>query len=133
MDRIDPIGEWVEEFRFARLQALILTIALKWAAGKKPIEPVDVLDFMPDWIGEKEPKKQTVAQMKNILLSFAKQQNKRVAAQAKIKDKRSNNAEHRINDRRARNEAKRNNPSRTSNDEHVKGDQRGGGEGNKET
>ena len=92
MDRIDPIGEWVEEFRFARLQSLILTIALKWAAGKKPVDPVDVLDFMPDWLGEKEPKKQTVEQMKTILLGLAKHQNKKVATQAKIKERRNKHA-----------------------------------------
>jgi len=119
MDRIDPIGEWVEEFRFARLQGLILTIALKWAAGKKTVEPVDVLDFMPDWMGDKEPKKQTAAQMKEILLGFAKQQNKKVATQAKIKERRQTNAKHRINDSGARDEVKRNNPSREGYDKHV--------------
>jgi hypothetical protein len=124
MDKIDPIGEWVEEFRFARLQALILTIALKWAAGKKPVDPVDVLDFMPDWIGEKEPKKQTVTQMKDILLGLAKEQNKKVANQARIKEKRKQHGEHsRINISRTRNEVKRNNPSREGNDKYVKGDQ----------
>lgn len=125
MDRIDPIGEWVEEFRFARLQGLILTIALKWAAGKKPIEPVDVLDFMPDWIGEKEPKKQTVAQMKDILMSFAKHQNKKVAAQAKIKERQKRNAEHRVNDSGTRNEVKRGHSGREGYDKHVTGDKSG--------
>jgi hypothetical protein len=132
MDRIDPIGEWVEEFRFARLQSLILTIALKWAAGKNSVDPVDVLDFMPDWLGEREPKKQTVAQMKDILLGLAKEQNKRVANQAKKKIKQLPNAKHRINDSRARNEVKRSDPSRESHDEHVKRDQSRDGKDHKE-
>ena len=52
--------------------------------GSKP-KLSSPLDFIIDWTGDKvyEPKTQSVEEMKQMLMSFAKSQNKRVAAQDK--------------------------------------------------
>lgn len=83
-DRIDPVGSWRDDFMIATFESLILNIVQQLYA-KKGTTPIvtSPLDFMPDWLGEKErgPKKQSVEEMKQILLSFAKQQNKEVDRQ----------------------------------------------------
>jgi len=82
-DKIDPIGTWRDDFRFAKLTALIQNIVntLYCEKGKEPIL-VSIIDEMPDWLDEKETsidKKQSVEEMKGILLSIANTQNKREA------------------------------------------------------
>ena len=80
-DRIDPIGEWVKDFRFAVLDSLIINIVQKLfpkkGATAKDINPIE---FMPDWLGERGEVKeaQTVGEMKDILFGIAKAQNKKV-------------------------------------------------------
>jgi hypothetical protein len=80
-DKIDPIGTWREDFRGAKLESLIINIVQQLYA-KKGHSPVitTAAEFMPDWTGGKkvEPKKQSVEEMKSILMSFAKKQNKSV-------------------------------------------------------
>lgn len=81
-DKIDPIGTWREDFRTAELISLIVNIVSKLYA-KKGHTPKDTnpIDFMPDWIGEKEEEQgQTTEQMKEILLAFAATHNKKVGS-----------------------------------------------------
>lgn len=78
-NRLEPIGNWTDDFRFARLMSMIMNIVKsiwgKKGSSKKMSKPSD---FMPDWEGKyKEPKKQTVDQMKNILLGIASQSKKK--------------------------------------------------------
>ena len=63
-----------------------LTISIH---GKKGAKHTEVTDFMPDWGGEKgkEPKKQSVEDMKEMLLGIAQAQNKKV-----VQDKRASKA-----------------------------------------
>ena len=81
-DRIDPIGSWREDFRLAKIECLITNIVQQLYAKKGSTPKITTpLDFMVDWIGEKgetEPKKQSVEDMKSILLGIAKSQNKKV-------------------------------------------------------
>jgi hypothetical protein len=86
-NKIDPIGEWRNDFRGAKLESLIINIVQQLYAkkGHSPIVTTPI-DFMPDWLGEKEigPKKQSVEEMKEILLSFARRQNKEVERQGSM-------------------------------------------------
>lgn len=83
-DKIDPIGTWREDFRTAELVSLIVNIVSKLYAkeGHTPKETTP-LDFMPDWLGEKEKQGQSVDQMKEILMGFAKEQNKKVVRETR--------------------------------------------------
>ena len=85
-NKIDPIGSWVEDFRGAKLESLIVNIVqqLYCKQGHQPVI-TSPLDFMPDWLGERkvESKKQSVEEMKQILTSFARRQNAKVEAQNK--------------------------------------------------
>ena len=81
-DKLDPIGEWRDDYRWATLFAQ-LTNLITWAHAKKPTKHT-ALDFMPNWTGEEqEPVKQSVEQIKEALLAFAKTHNKKEAIQAK--------------------------------------------------
>ena len=78
MDRLDPIGSWRDDYRMSYLAALITNLAIR-INGKKGAKLSEVKDFMLDW--GKEPgeiMKQSTDEMKNLLLSFAKSQNKRI-------------------------------------------------------
>jgi hypothetical protein len=87
-DRLDPIGTWRDDFRMAYLAAQMtnLTIAVH---GKKGAKQVSTIDFMPNWDEEKiiEPKKQSVEEMKSIILGIANAQNKKMAVQQKRSNK----------------------------------------------
>lgn len=78
-DRLDPIGTWRDDFRLAYLSSLITNLTLS-VHGKKGVKMTNPMDFMLDWDGtmKQEPKKQSVEEMKEILMQFAKTQNKRV-------------------------------------------------------
>jgi hypothetical protein len=97
VDRIDPIGEWRNDFRIAKLESLITNIVQQLYA-KKGVTPklTTPLDFMVDWSGEakvQEPKKQSVEEMKQLLLGIAKSQNKKVGVQRKPPVKKLNRKE----------------------------------------
>lgn len=81
-DKIDPVGNWVEDLRFARLMALLVNMAVSIHRDPKKPKPKDAVpsDFMIDWLGtmDKEPKKQGVEEMKQLLLAIAERQNKNV-------------------------------------------------------
>ena len=81
-DKMDPIGTWREDFRFGQLESIIINIVQQLYAekGKTP-KATSPLDFMPDWLGDRvaaEPKKQSVEEMKQIMMSIASSQNKSV-------------------------------------------------------
>lgn len=81
-DRLDPIGTWTENFRLAYLSSLITNLALSIHGDKKKgYKFTSPLDFMINWDieGNKvEPKKQSVEEMKQMLMSFAETQNRNV-------------------------------------------------------
>jgi hypothetical protein len=81
-DKLDPIGTWREDFRFAKLTALIQNIVSSLYAQKGEIpKMISPSDEMPDWTGERKEEleqEQSVAQMKSILLGIAHNQNKKV-------------------------------------------------------
>lgn len=84
--RIDPIDSLKDDIRIAGLESLITNIVQQLYADPKKGKPTSTtpLDFIIDWVGEeKEPKKQSVEEMKAILMGLAKDQNKRVAGQNK--------------------------------------------------
>ena len=77
-DRLDPIGEWREDFRLAYLSSLITNISIS-VHGKKGAKLTQPIDFMLEWGKEKkEIEKQSTDQIKEALMSFAKGQNRRV-------------------------------------------------------
>lgn len=82
-DTIDPIGKWRDDFRFAKLESLLINIVNQLYHDPKKGKPAltNPIDFMPDWTGEgtlQEPKKQSVEEMKETLMRIAHSQNKRV-------------------------------------------------------
>jgi len=90
-DKIDPIGTWREDYRIAVLDSLIVNIVSKLYA-KKGHTPKEVLpmDFMPNWTGDKRiEKKQSVQDMKQVLMSIAKaaKQKEEQEAKDKVKNK----------------------------------------------
>jgi len=73
---LDPIGEWRADFRTASLISQVVNIArIIW--GKRGVEMTAPLDYMPEWDKETEYKKQSVEEMKQILLGIAGTQNVR--------------------------------------------------------
>ena len=96
-DRIDPIGAWRDDFRIAKLESLITNIVQQLYA-KKEVTPIMTtpMDFMVDWTGEgkeREVGKQTVEQQKQILMSWANSQNRRVKTDKTPPVKRTNRRE----------------------------------------
>lgn len=81
-DKIDPIGKWREDFHMSYLATLITNIA-RAVHAKKGTQMTEIEDHMPAWgVSEEDKpvKKQTVTEMKEILLGIAREQN--------LKDKR---------------------------------------------
>jgi len=85
-DRLDPIGEWRDDLRFAQLMSLLTNIVTRIFAKKgQSVKDSTPADFMPDWdklaLGEVDTgggKVQSVEEMKRILLDIARVQNKSV-------------------------------------------------------
>lgn len=71
-DRLEPIGGFRQDYRFAQLCLLLFNIAQGFGDGKKKLKAT-AWDFMP-W-GPKAPvvveEKQSVAEMKDIMLAMA--------------------------------------------------------------
>jgi len=85
-DRLDPIGQWRDDFRMAELASLILNIAIRWGAGKKQVKLTDITDFMPQWDGgaPKEVKQQSVEEMKQIFKDIMQAQNQIVGRKKRV-------------------------------------------------
>ena len=74
-NRIDPIGEWRMDYRFADLEALIInTVRMLYAEKGKIVELVKATDLMLEWGKEKkiEPKRQNFEHMKEMFKRIAK-------------------------------------------------------------
>ena len=85
-DRLDPTGEWRDDFRLAYLSSLLtnLTISVYGKQGAKTTNP---MDFMLEWDLEKrEPKKQSREEIKAALKGISDFVNRK----AKEKEKKSN-------------------------------------------
>jgi hypothetical protein len=82
-DKIDPIGTWRDDYRMAYLACTIVNIVKQLYAEKsEKLKLLAPMDFMPVWDAEKlkeiEEKPQDLNEMKNMLLSIATAQNKKV-------------------------------------------------------
>lgn len=79
-DKMDPMGDWRHDFRMAFLSSLINNIVTAlYADKKKSVKYTTPKDFMPNWGGEGQTEeKQSVDDMKAILLAIAKAQNSKV-------------------------------------------------------
>lgn len=88
-DKIDPIGTWRDDYRIAVLDSLIVNIVSKLYA-KKGHTPKEVLpmEFMPNWTGEKRiDRKQSVDDMKSMLMGIAAAANKKLEQDKKIEER----------------------------------------------
>ena len=77
-DRLDPVGAWREDYRFALLAQVVSNLAISMY-GKKGAKLQEITDFIPKW-GEDEEEKvkqQSMEEMKAWALSFAKEHNKK--------------------------------------------------------
>jgi hypothetical protein len=87
-DVIDPIGTWRDDFRMAKLAALIENIAYNvyFRAPGEKAKMITPEDEMPNWAGDIKKKKdesnQTVEQMKQALMQISRMHNKNI-----VKDK----------------------------------------------
>ena len=74
-NKLEPIGEWLNDFRTAKLESTMVNIA-RTTHGKKGIAMTRPLDFMPEWDPEGQSKdkvrKQSPEEIKAYLLNFAK-------------------------------------------------------------
>ena len=78
-NRIDPIGEWVWEFRFAKLEAIITNLAIS-IYGKKGTKYVEIKDFLPSWLVEEMseiPQSQSVEDMLKVFKEIERDQNRK--------------------------------------------------------
>lgn len=85
---MDPVGEWRADFRIASLTSAVVNIARSvW--GKRGIKMSNPIDFMPEWdkVDDeiKEPERQSVEEMKRIMLSTALAHNKRIERMERLK------------------------------------------------
>jgi len=76
-NKIEPFGEWRDDGRVAMLCSVISNLAIRVHA-KKGTKMTSAADFMPQWYEEKGVKKQSVEEMKEVLLAIAKKQNRLV-------------------------------------------------------
>lgn len=75
-DRLDPIGGWREDFRWAHALSTITNLAIS-IHSKKGTKYTTISDFMLEWDIEKqtmEPPQQSIEDMKAVLFAIAKTQ-----------------------------------------------------------
>lgn len=71
-DRIDPIGDWRDEYHFSFLASLITNIAIK-INGKEGSKLTNVDDFKFEWgKTEEENQEQLAKQIKEVFMTFKK-------------------------------------------------------------
>ena len=80
-DRLDPIGEWRDDFRMAKIESLLVNItnALYHKEHEQPAVTKPI-DFMVRWgeeTEEVEPNQQSAEEMKKIFMEIADAQNKK--------------------------------------------------------
>jgi len=92
-DTLDPIGTWRTDYNFASFQSLFINI-IRSLYPKDGVEPemTTAVDLMPVWdraarkaVEEKRPK-QSVDDMKSVLMSLADSANKREERKEAIKN-----------------------------------------------
>jgi len=85
-DRLDPVGQWREDLRWAALESLLANIS-RAVYGKKGTKMTTFEDFLPTWDKEKfyKPPVQSLETMKEIMVSITKDQNKKVEREEKLK------------------------------------------------
>jgi len=75
-DKIDPVGDWKEDFRMAYMCSLITNIA-RAVHGKKGAKMSSPSEFLPEWLSKEVkgdvdlPKQQSLVEMKTILRGIA--------------------------------------------------------------
>lgn len=77
---LDPIGDERQDIHMAILATTIFNLAVD-IHGKKGTKHREITDYMPNWGGDETDEgkgKQSVEEMKNILLSMASSQNKKI-------------------------------------------------------
>ena len=90
--RLEPFGEERADFRTASLSSVLMNIVLK-LYGKEGTKSVTPTEFMPEWdkdyeaadIEKPQPKQQSVEEMKEILYTIARVQNKNKPGRKKKK------------------------------------------------
>ena len=90
-DKLDPIGTWREDFRLAYLSSLLTNLVIS-IHGKKGTKHTTPMEFLLNWDvdAKVEPKKQSVEEMKQILMGLAKSQNKKETRRTKPPTKKTN-------------------------------------------
>lgn len=84
-NNIDPVGEWRNDFKFSYMASIISNLMIQ-AYGKKGSEMTKINDFLLQWDKEEEePKKQSVEEMKRVLLGLAASQNKKTEQSPPVK------------------------------------------------
>lgn len=86
-DKIDPLGSFRDDFRMATMCATNTNLAIQVNSSKKNPKLTTALDFMPDWDGslkERRNKKQSVEEMKALLLGIAGAQNAKVKREKQL-------------------------------------------------
>jgi hypothetical protein len=75
-DQLDPVGVWRNDFGYALLCSVITNLVIG-VHGKKGTKLAEPKDFLPQWGNEevKEIEGQTVQQMKDYMMQFAKTYN----------------------------------------------------------
>jgi hypothetical protein len=76
-DKLDPIGTWRDDFRFACLSSMITNLAIS-IHGKEGTKMTSPMEFLPDWSGDRkeEVKQQSVEDMKAIFQQIVAANNK---------------------------------------------------------
>lgn len=83
-DRMDPIGELRNDYRFSYMFSLMTNLVIR-AVGKQGAKLTSVKDFEFPWNVKVEDKTQQSAEdMKTILLAFTKSHNRKEAKKQKI-------------------------------------------------
>jgi DNA-directed RNA polymerase specialized sigma24 family protein len=85
--KIDPIGEWRDDFKFAYMASIITNLMIS-AYAKKGTKLTKLEDFLIKWDTEEAQesgKKQSVEEMKQMLMRIAEVQNRKVDVETKLK------------------------------------------------
>lgn len=81
-DKIDPIGDWRGDYHAALLSSVLTNLVIQ-VHGKSGAKLTELMDFMPNWDGEKTERGQSPSEMKSILMALVKKQNEDVQRKSK--------------------------------------------------
>ena len=80
-DKLDPIGSFREDLRMAQICSTNTNLVIQTNSKNKNPKLTEITDFMFDWDGtlkEQKNKKQSMEEMKALLLGIATTQNEKV-------------------------------------------------------